>query len=71
MEAPAELLPEEGPPDVSGVGTEPLKPLLPPPRASGAAGVCTSAPLEELGCELALPLALPVPDPTLAAGLLG
>ena len=40
--APGALLAEDGPPDVSAVGTEPLGPLLPPPRVSGAVGVRTS-----------------------------
>jgi hypothetical protein len=71
LDAPAELPPVEGAPDVSGVAADPLKPLLPPPRLSGAAGVRTSTPLDEPACEPALPLALPVADPALAGVLPG
>ncbi len=60
LEAPGELLPEDGPPDVSAVGTDPLNPLLPPPRASGATGVRTS--ISVLGGRASLPRSHP-PSP--------
>ncbi len=67
LDAPGKLLSEVGPPEVSAVGFEPLKPLLPPPRLSGAEGVRTSTP--SLGVPASLrPLDL-LPEP-MAAGLL-
>ena len=69
LPAPGELLPEEGTPEVSGMGATPLEPLLPPPRLSGAAGVRTSTPLEVPGCGLLPPLL--VPEPVFAGMLPG
>ena len=67
MEGPGELLPDEGAPDVSGIGFMPAEPLLPPPRLSGAEGVLTSTPL--LGVPASERPLLLVPEPT-AAGVL-
>jgi hypothetical protein len=66
VEAPGELVPDDGAPEVSGVGIDPLKPLLPPPRASGAVGVRTSTPL--LGVSASLRPLEVLPEP-IAAGL--
>jgi hypothetical protein len=44
LDAPGELLPDDGAPEVSGIAGTPLEPLLPPPRLSGEAGVRTSTP---------------------------
>lgn len=64
---PGALLAEDGPPEVSGVGTEPLGPLLPPPSVSGAAGVRTST--LSLGVPASLRPLDVFPEP-MAAGVL-
>ena len=46
LDAPGELLPEDGAPEVSGMAGMPLEPLLPPLRLSGDAGVRVSTPPE-------------------------
>ncbi|MDB5932404.1 MAG: hypothetical protein JWR60_4111 [Polaromonas sp.] len=69
LEAPGDMLPEEGPPEVSGTGATPAAPVLLPPRASGAAGVATSVPVLGLPASVR-PLEL-VPEPTAAGELPG
>ena len=63
------MLPEDGPPDVSGTTGTPAEPELPPDRVSGATGVLTSTP--PLGVPASLRLLGWVPDPTAAGELPG
>ena len=64
---PLPVLPDDGAPEVSGIGATPADPELPPLRVSGATGVLTSTPL------LAVPASERpfdvLPEPT-AAGVL-
>jgi len=64
---PLPVLPEDGAPEVSGIGATPADPELPPLRVSGAAGVLTSTPL--LGVPASERPFDVLPEPT-AAGVL-
>ena len=64
---PLPVLPEDGAPDVSGIGPTPADPELPPLRVSGATGVLTSTPL--LGVPASDRPFDVLPEPT-AAGVL-